>query len=286
MTETRTLSVHPGNTDQARAWDGPEGSHWAAYADQYEAVLNAYDPSFLGAAAIGADDRVLDVGCGTGQTTRAAAVLATAGAVLGVDLSSAMLRVARERTEAAGLTNVRYQQADAQIHPFPTASFDVALSRTSAMFFGDVAAGLANLSRALRPGGRLVLLTWQSSEVNSWLPTLAATLTGRRGFGPPPTDHPGPFALSDESRLLGLLAGAGFDPVAVEGLRRPVCFGPDATSAAGLLLGQLGWLLQGQDEDSRRASLLALRADLENHQTPEGVCYPAGAWLVTAVRAS
>src|SRR4051812_14359467 len=88
---TTELPVHPGNLEQLRAWDGEEGAFWAANADIFEQAVAGFDPAFLDAAGIGRTDRVLDIGCGTGSTTRAAARRATAGSALGVDLSSAML---------------------------------------------------------------------------------------------------------------------------------------------------------------------------------------------------
>jgi ubiquinone/menaquinone biosynthesis C-methylase UbiE len=130
---------------------------------------------------------VLDVGCGRGQTTRDAGRLATAGSALGVDLSSSLLGLARRLTEREQLTNVTFQQADAQTHPFPDEHFDLAISRHGCMFFGDPEAAFGNIARALRPGGRLVLLTWQALERLEWqLAFRAAAAVGREVSSPPP----------------------------------------------------------------------------------------------------
>src|SRR4051794_5364364 len=123
------LHVHPGNVEQLRAWDGAEGAFWAANADLFERAIAGFDPALLDAAGIGPRDRVLDVGCGTGSPTRAAARRASSGFVLGVALSSAMLAIARRKVDEEGLPNVELMQADAQIHPLESASFDVAISR-------------------------------------------------------------------------------------------------------------------------------------------------------------
>jgi ubiquinone/menaquinone biosynthesis C-methylase UbiE len=119
---------------------------------------------------------------------------------LGVDLSSRMIAEARRRAEAEGVTNVRFEQADAQIYPFDPEAFDVAISRTSAMFFGDPVAAFTNTARALRPGGRLVLLTWQSLPRNEWLLEWTAALTAGRGLPTPPPGAPGPLSLSEPDR--------------------------------------------------------------------------------------
>lgn len=102
---------------------------------------------------------MLDVGCGNGQTTRDAARAAFDGSAVGVDLSSRMVEFARRLAAAERIANATFHQADAQIHPFVEGSFDVAISRTGVMFFGDPPAAFANIACPLRPGGRLVLMT-------------------------------------------------------------------------------------------------------------------------------
>ena len=106
MTATSAVPVHPSNTEQLRAWDGDEGAYWAAHADHFDRAMAGYHDRFLAAAAHRRPDRVLDIGCGTGQTTRDAARAAGAGSALGVDLSSPMLDNARRRAAAEGLANV------------------------------------------------------------------------------------------------------------------------------------------------------------------------------------
>src|SRR5216683_327583 len=125
MTETTALQVDPANAGQARAWDGGEGAYWAQNAGRFDKAVAAYHEQFLAAAAIGRTDRVLDIGCGTGQTTRDAAQAAADGLALGVDLSGQMIEMARRLAAEQRIANARFEQADAQIHPFPTASFDV-----------------------------------------------------------------------------------------------------------------------------------------------------------------
>ena len=149
MTTTATAAtVDATNRDQERAWDGAEGSYWAAHYERFEDSLARYQPGFLAAAAIGSADRVLDIGCGTGVSTRAAALAAHAGHALGVDLSAQMIDVARRLAEQAGLTNVAFERADAQVHRFGTETFDVVISRTGAMFFGRPDVAFVNLRAA------------------------------------------------------------------------------------------------------------------------------------------
>ena len=151
MTGTTTLKVDPANTGQARAWNAEEGEYWAAHAGQVDRAVAAYHHDFLSTARIGGTDRVLDIGCGTGQTTRDAARAAAGGSALGVDLSVQMIELARRLAAGQGVGNASFEQADAQIHPFAAGSFDVAISRTGTMFFGDPRAAFSNIARRFAP---------------------------------------------------------------------------------------------------------------------------------------
>ena len=116
------------------------------------------DATLFAAAAIKPADRVLDVGCGTGATTRIAARLASRGHAVGVDISAPLLRTAQKLTAAEKVANASYQVADAQVHPFPPCGYDVIVSRGGVLSFADPAAAFRNLARALMPGGRLALV--------------------------------------------------------------------------------------------------------------------------------
>jgi SAM-dependent methyltransferase len=281
---TNSVTVDPSNVEQLRAWDGGEGSYWAANADDYDHALAEHHRVLMAAAAIADADRVLDIGCGTGQTTREAARAATVGSALGVDLSSAMLGEARRRAAAEGLTNVRFEQADAQIHPFEVEAFDVAISRSGAMFFGDLVAAFTNIGRALRSGGRMVLLTWQPLSGNEWIRELSGALAAGRNVPPPPPDAPGPFSLSDPDRVRGVLTRAGFSDIELTEMNAGMWFGTDVDAASRFVLGQLGWMLEGLDDAGRTQAVDALRASAAAHETDAGVIYESGAWIIHATR--
>lgn len=284
MTDRAGVRVDPSNTDQLRGWDGDEGEYWTQRADRFDEGIAGYHDRFLGAAAIGPDAKVLDIGCGSGQTTRDAARRATGGSVLGVDLSSRMLELARRRAEREDLANATFEQADAQVHPFPEGHFDVAISRNGAMFFGDPPAAFANIARALRPGGRLVLLAWQPFERNEHIRAFRTALAAGRDLPPPPPDEPGPFALSRPDHVRELLASAGFADVRLEPLSEPMYFGRDVDDACQFVHGQLGGMLDGLDADARARALDDLRTSMAEHQTDRGVHYDSAAWLIRAAR--
>ena len=284
MSSEITSAVHtdPDNAEQLRSWDGGEGDYWAANADAYDAAIRGYHRDLLAAAGLGRDLRVLDVGCGAGQTTIDAA--RSSASAVGVDLSSAMLEVARRRADAAGVTNVDFHQADAQVHRFDTAGFDVVISRTGAMFFSDAKAAFANLARATRPGGRLSVLVWQPVDRNEWFRAFTTALAAGRDLPVPRPGSPGPFSLSDPDLTRALLQGSGWSDVAVDGLERPMYFGPDADAAHAFVLGQLGWLVADLPPDQRTRAVDALHTVMREHQTDDGVLIGSAAWLVTAER--
>jgi SAM-dependent methyltransferase len=284
MMMIEAVPVDPSNTDQLAAWDGDEGAYWAAHADQFERALVAYDDVFFAAAAIESGDRVLDIGCGTGSTTRHAARTAERGSVLGVDLSSAMLTVARTRAAIDGLANVSFERFDAQIHPFQPGAFDVVIGRTSVTFFGERVAGLVNIGRALRPGGRLALLTWQPAAHNEWIRDFTAAFTAGRDLPTPSAEAPGPFTLSEPDVIHSVLDAAGYHDVTVNAVQAPMWFGVDADHAYRLVLGLMGWMLDGLDDNARGRATADLRATIVAHATPGGVLYDSAAWIIGARR--
>jgi SAM-dependent methyltransferase len=284
MGTTHAPEVSPTNRDQFAAWDGEEGSFWADHSAHFDRAVARYQDALLAAAAIQPTDRVLDIGCGTGDTSRDAARQAGGGSVLGVDLSSAMLAAARRRAGEEGLVNVRFEQADAQIHPFGDASFDVVISRTGGTFFGDPVGAYRNIARALRPGGRLAMLAWQPAPTNEWISEIGAALAGGRQLPAPPPDAPGPFSFGDPEKVRAVLGSAGFTAVDVQPRRQPMWFGSDADDAYRLIVGVAGWMADGLDDDARQQALSDLRHRIEAHTGADGVTFGSATWLITARR--
>jgi SAM-dependent methyltransferase len=278
------LQVDPSNAGQGAAWDGYEGNYWAAHPQEFDDGLASYRPAFEAAADIQPSSRVLDVGCGTGQTTRDAARRASNGSAVGVDLSERMVDVARDLADHEGVENATFLQADAQVHRFGAESFDIAISRTGTMFFGDPRAAFTNIARAVRPDGRLTMLTWQPAARNEWIVAISTALAAGRDLPQPPPDAPGPFSLSDPDRIQAVLVSAGFTDVQIEGLDRPMSFGRDPGHATQFIVGLLGWMLDGLDEADRNHAIADLEVSTEAHHTPGGVRYDSAAWLVTAHR--
>jgi SAM-dependent methyltransferase len=286
MTENTAVRVDPSNVEQLRSWDGDSGDFWTERADRINEGVARYQDRFLAAAAIESTTNVLDIGCGSGQTTRDAARRASDGSALGVDLSSRMIELARRLATGEHLPNANFEQADAQVHPFQAGHFDVAISRSGAMFFGDARAAFTNIARAIRPGGKLVLLAWQPIERNEWLIDFRSTLAAGRELPRPPHDKPGAFALSDPDRVRALLTSAGFEDVRLTGLYEPMYYGPDVEDAVEFIISQFGGLTAELDADTKARAVDVLRANVAGHRTEQGVLYDSATWLIEAVAAS
>lgn len=275
------------NVEQARAWDGDEGDDWATEWERYDAATLRHHELLLGVADLAADARVLDVGCGTGLSTCDAARRAVAGHAHGVDLSARMLDRARELSEREGVTNVSYEQGDAQVHAFEPAAYDVALGKFVAMFFSDPTAAFANIGSALRPGGQLVLASWSGPDHNEWLTAAFAALDAGRGLSGPPVGRPGPFGMADPDLVRGWLTDAGFTAIEQAEHRAPFRFGDDGDDAYQFFTrgGVFRGFTQGLDDDQLDQVHADLLGTMQAHDTGDGVWFDSAVWLVSARRA-
>jgi ubiquinone/menaquinone biosynthesis C-methylase UbiE len=266
------MQVDPGNSEQFSLWDGDQGEIWAARAERFDEGVAGYQEKLLAAAEISPSAVVLDIGCGSGQTSRDAARRASAGTVLGVDLSSRGIELARKLADQEGIANATFTQADAQVFPFPDNHFDVAISRHGVMFFADPVAAFTNVARALRAGGRLAMLTWQPRDRNEWIDTFR-TILAPHSESPPPRAG----SCTDPDQTRDLLTSAGFTSVEVTGLRQPMYFGRDVDDAHRFIAGVFAKSVEpGSD------ALVSLRASMADHLTDRGVFYDSAAWLITA----
>jgi SAM-dependent methyltransferase len=286
--EPRAGAATTANAEQAEAWDGNEGAHWVRHQHRYEAMTQGFTEPLLAAAGITETDRVLDVGCGCGQTTRLAAGQASRGVAVGIDLSGPMLERARDDAVDEAVANVRFEQGDAQAHHFPAAGFDVAISRFGVMFFDDPGAAFANIRAGLAPGGRLAFLCWQDIPHNEWIAVPAGAVLAHvplpDDLGAP--DAPGPFSLSDPDRIADLLTNAGFDDISTTSIEAPLRLGDDADDAVTFLggTGMARGLLESVDAATAARALDEVRDALRPYERPDGVALGGAAWLVTARR--
>lgn len=269
-------------------WNEVAGPRWVRLHEHLDAQLAEIGRRVLESAALTGGERVLDVGCGGGTLTLAAArAVGGSGRACGIDVSEPMLAHARQARERAAADNVELVLGDAQSHALDASAFDALISRFGVMFFEDPVAAFSNLLRALRPGGRAAFVCWQRPDANPWahvpLGVVARHLTLENR---PDPEAPGPFAFAAAERVERVLETAGFVDVRVEPLvdRLPVGRGLDAAGAAWLLceLGPAGAALRDADPGLRPIVEAELFELLREHETGGVVHLPYAAWRVTA----
>jgi SAM-dependent methyltransferase len=277
------------NTAQAKHWNTGEGvAHWISNQARYDRMHAPFTAMILGAAGLQPGGNVLDVGCGCGGTTLAAARLVAPGQAVGLDLSGPMLARARADAEAAGLGNLLFLQGDAQVHELEPARFGVVLSRFGVMFFTDPVAAFANIRSATRPGGRLVFVCWQPLDANQWLLVPGAALAEHvppvAGFGS--GDGSGMFAFADPDRIREILAAAGWQDVEITAEQAPILVGGGGSvddAVEFLRTATMGrTMLAGVDAATADRAIASVRAALAPYADADGVRLGAAAWLVQA----
>jgi SAM-dependent methyltransferase len=275
------------NSGQVAYWNATAGETWAAMQDKLDAQIEPLGAAAIDALVLKAGERVVDIGCGCGQTTIALADrVGAAGSVLGVDISRPMLAVARRRLAERGLAQASVIEADAQTHPFEADAADAAYSRFGVMFFADPTAAFANIRKALKPGGRLGFVCWRTFAENPWMNAPLAAALPLLPAAPPPPDPlaPGPFAFADKDRLQAILTGAGFADIAIAAQDRMIgAPGIDEAVETALKVGPLGAILR-ENPDLAPTVVASIRAALANHVTADGVRLGSATWIVTARR--
>lgn len=267
--------------EQIEHWNGEAGHRWARAQPRMDALLAPLTHAAIERTDPRPGERVLDVGCGCGDSSLA---LAARGAeVLGVDVSGPMLQRARER--GTELSAVRFEQANAATHPFDGESVDLLFSRLGVMFFADPVQAFINLRRVLVPGGRACLVCWQGPEHNPWL---TVPLEALRPFAPeatmPTVGVPGPFAFAEPGRLAAILDAAGFIDVESEPIHVSLGYGVglDQAMALAVEVGVASRILATLGSEAQQEARQALREALGRTLTPTGVELGAGAFVVTA----
>lgn len=268
-------------------WNGRPASVWVAEADRFDSMLAPFGRRLLAAAVLQSGERVLDVGCGNGAVSLAAArAVRSGGQVTGIDLSGPMLELARQRADAQGVA-VDFVQGDAQVATFDQ-PFDIVVSRFGVMFFDDPEAAFSNLAEAVRPGGRLAFVCWQEMFANEWIAIPAMAMVAHVGIPElPEPGSPGPFALADADRTRRLLASSGWSDIHVEEHKEGMRLGRDPEDVVAFMLSdEMGRrLVDGKDPDAVRAGTEATVEALRPHATPDGVVLTGASWIVTARKA-
>jgi ubiquinone/menaquinone biosynthesis C-methylase UbiE len=282
-----TPAGHDRNTEQITYWNGPRGQHWVHHQQMQDIVLGPVSEILIARSNAAPGERVIDIGCGCGGTTIAFADrIGPRGHVLGVDVSAPMLARAREIAPAGA--PLEFVLADATVHPFAPASFDLLVSRFGVMFFADPALSFANMRKALRPGGRVVFACWRTPRDNPWLmvPLMAAYqhVPKMPELGP---EDPGPFSFAKEERVRRLLEEAGFGAIAFErhdlSLDVAASRGLDVAVKTAAEMGPASRALEGHPPETIAAATVSIRTALAPFVQGDKVPLGGSIWIVTAV---
>lgn len=274
---------HPPDDEQTKLWNGPAGRAWVESQELLDQVLEPFEDLLVEEVSARSGGQVLDVGCGTGSTTLAAArQLGAKGRCVGVDISEPMLAAARARAEREG-TPASFIRANAQSHAFEPASFDLLISRFGVMFFNDPVQAFANLRRASRPDAELRFIAWRSAAENPFMTTaeraaapLLPTLPAR------PPEGPGQFAFADPGRVHSILeesgwAGIGLRPIDV------TCTLPEKELVRYFTRhGPVGLFLQQADDRTRQQVVETVRAAFEPYVHGDEVRFTGACWMLSA----
>lgn len=279
MTNAATL-----HQEQVDYWNGLGGQHWVDQQRETDKMLASVRDVLLAHAGLGRGARVLDIGCGCGDTTAALAdVVGPTGKVVGLDVSVPMLKVAEARLKDRA--NAAFICADAATATLP--QVDVLVSRFGVMFFGNPDAAFANLRKSLKPGGRLVFICWRKFDENPWMqvPLFAAYehVPKLPKLGP---EDPGPFSFASNERVTRILTSAGFSAPRFTPRDVVLDISGDGTLEGAVYqtthIGATSRALDEQPEAARNAAIESIRKALKPYATPTGVLLKGAIWIVEA----
>ncbi len=278
------------NREATEAWSGPLFECFVQYRDLVAGGLGAHGEAALAAHPPRPGDRVVDLGCGFGDTTqRLAELVGSDGEALGIDVSEPFIELARKEADEAGVANVRFAVGDVQVTEFEQ-SFDYAFSRMGIMFFANPVQALGNVCKALTPGGRLCAVVWRRKLDNEWVSRAEAVVEQYLDH-PEETDQPtcgpGPFSMANADTVSEQLKIAGFEQIELRRSDLPLKIGHDLDHAVefNMALGPAGEVLRLWEDriDEIRPKIAAeLREALADLDGPDGVFAPASTWIISA----
>ena len=285
------VGVAPENVEATEAWNGPLFDVWRDFQAVVVSNAKAHGDSALADHSPVAGDRVLDIGCGLGDSTlQLAGIVGPSGHVHGVDVAERMIAGARADAESAGAENVTFTVADVQATTFDD-TYDYAFGRFGTMFFASPVAALRNVRQALRPGGRLNMVVWRRKLDNEWVhrsETIVERFLDRPEEYDEPTCGPGPFSMANADTVTDVVKHAGFEDVQLKRQDLVVKIGDDLDHAVDLVmsLGPAGEVLRlwgDRVEEIRPTVRSALLEGMADMARDGGVYADSSTWAVRAV---
>jgi SAM-dependent methyltransferase len=278
------------NREATEAWSGPLFERFVRYRGLVTDGLGAHGEAAMAAHPPRPGDRVVDLGCGFGDTTqRLASLVGTEGEALGIDVAEPFIEAARAEADQAGVKNVRFVVGDVQATEFEE-GFDYAFSRMGIMFFANPVQALRNVCQALTPGGRFCAVVWRRKLDNEWVrraEQVVEKYLDHPEESDEPTCGPGPFSMAGADTVSDQLTIAGFEQISFQRCDLPLKIGNDLDHAVefNMALGPAGEVLRLWEDriDEIRPKIAAeLREALGDLDGPDGVVAPASTWIISA----
>lgn len=281
-----------GNAIPIEAWDTILFEKFTRFRFVLTSGLSAHSDAFLDRRPYAAGARVLDVGCGFGDTTlRIARQVGPKGTAAGVDCAGNFIKAATDEAKQEGVANAAFFVADVQVDDL-RGPYDGLFARFGTMFFNAPGAALRNMRRALRSGGELAMIVWRKREENPWIheaelrvrdivPVVSHEETDQVHCGP------GPFSMAGADMVSGMLKAAGYDRIAFERFDTDINIGQTLDDAVefAMALGPAGEIIRlaGDEGEARKDEVReALRETFADYLQTDGVTMASSSWFVTA----
>jgi len=275
--------THQTNHEQTALWNGRAGRAWVDQQQVLDQLFKPLENRLMEEVCAARGHRVLDVGCGTGSTTIAAArLLGATGHCVGVDISQPMIAAARARA-IRDESPASFICADVQQYPFEPASFDTIISRLGVMFFDNPVVAFANLRRAATDGANLRCIAWRSAAENAFMTTAERAAAPLLPNIPPRRpDAPGQFAFADRQWISSILEKSGWAGIDIQSID-VVCTMPEKELVGYLArLGPVGLILEDADERARTHAIDTIRTAFDPYVHGTEVRFTAACWMISA----
>ncbi|WCB92255.1 tRNA methyltransferase [Baekduia alba] len=285
--------VYVDNTEATAAWNTVLFDRFSQYRHIFVVALKRFGDVAIAEGPPRAGDRILDIGCGFGDTAQQLAQVAGPSShVVGVDAAERFIDAARDEAARAGVENVEFVVADVQTEPL-SGPYDYAFARMGTMFFANPVAALRNVRQSLRPDGTLTMVVWRRKLDNEWMQRSEEVVDR---LVPKPnaeesdalTCGPGPFSMANADTTSDILRAAGFERIALRRVDLDMLVGQDAQEAVevALALGPAAETVRLAGDDAERVRPLIerdLRALAGEYTSASGaIVAPASAWVVSA----
>jgi ubiquinone/menaquinone biosynthesis C-methylase UbiE len=291
MATTDTRWGTGANAEAIQAWDGPLFDRFVKFRHIMTTGLGAHGDEALRLNPPREGQRVLDIGCGFGDTTQQiAAMVGASGEAVGVDAAENFIKASISEAEEAGVGNAHFFVADVQLDDLG-GPYDAAFSRMGTMFFVSPVAALRNVRQSLVPGGQLTMVVWRRREDNEWMYRAQEVVEGivsRPDEYDEPTCGPGPFSMANADTVSDQLKAAGFEDISLRRCDLAILGGNDMDEALEVVTaigpaGEILRLLGDRAQEYMPTVDAALREAFAEFQREDGTIWGvASTWIVTA----